>query len=71
MGGGGKGAVPPDFNDKYKQFDFQTGMPTSNSVISVLTGDNSALCGVRYTIGETYLIVGKCLHVAVVDDKNY
>ncbi|XP_022301071.2 metalloproteinase inhibitor 3-like [Crassostrea virginica] len=37
---------------------FKTGMPTPNSVISVLTGDNSALCGVRYTIGETYLIVG-------------
>ena len=42
-------------------------MPTSNSVISVLTGDNSALCGVRYTIGETYLIVGKSL--AVDDDE--
>nr|XP_022296220.1 metalloproteinase inhibitor 3-like [Crassostrea virginica] len=37
---------------------FTTGKPKPNSVIYILTADNSALCGVSFIIGETYLIVG-------------
>ena len=45
--------------ERKKLPDFQTGKPKPNSVIYILTADNSALCGVSFKIGETYLIVGK------------
>ena len=45
--------------ERKKLPNFQTGKPKPNSVIYILTADNSVLCGVSFIIGETYLIVGK------------
>eukprot|EP00105_Crassostrea_gigas_P024676 XP_011444990.2 PREDICTED: metalloproteinase inhibitor 2-like [Crassostrea gigas] len=54
-----------DFTLRYNvtvEMNFKTGQPTPSSVISIFTANNSALCGVYFSVGETYLIVGNIVN---------
>lgn len=44
------------------EMNFKTGQPAPSSVISIFTANYSSLCGVFFSVGETYLIVGNIVY---------